>query len=101
MKVYTPKSGKNKGKSEISYSDESWHTKFKSKWRKKKPNRFDHSKRFLSLLDLAEAKRMESITNSQIKRGEREDGNYAYHYVCGCGVEGCVGHNVITKEDND
>lgn len=95
MEIFKRKAGKLKGKLEVSYSHESWYTKFKSKYRKKHPNRFSYQKRFLSLLDLAEAKKMEAITNSQIKRGEREKGNFAYHYVCGCGVEGCIGHNEI------
>lgn len=96
MKIYKKKAGKDKGQEKISYSNESWYSKSKSKHRKKKPNRFNHQKRFLSSLDLAEAKKMESITNSQIKRGDKEPGNFAYHYVCGCGAEGCVGHNEIT-----
>lgn len=98
MNLTIRKAGKRKGKTEISYADENWYTKLKSKYRKKKPNRFDHQKRFLSVFDISEMKKMESITNSQIKRGEKERGNSAAHYVCGCGVEACVGHNEWKQE---
>jgi hypothetical protein len=94
MKIFTPKKGKNKGKSVRSYIDD--FGKHKSKYRKVKPNRFHIQKRFLSQLDLAEMKKMEAISNSQIKRGERQKGNWGGHYVCGCGVEGCVGYNEHT-----
>lgn len=45
-------------------------------------------KRFYTQLDMAEIKRMESVQNSEIKRGEREH-RPNYYSVCGCGSEGC------------
>ena len=51
--------------------------------------RVNHSiqrnKRFFTLLDMAEAKRAESILNSQIKRGELERLPHRYMVDCGCG----------------
>jgi hypothetical protein len=47
-------------------------------------------RRFLNSFDMAEAKRMESILNSQIKRGERETKPNRYMCVCGCGCTGCI-----------
>lgn len=93
MDLSVRKAGKQKGETVRTYRDEDWFKKAKSKYRKTKPNRFNKQKRFLSQLDMAEAKRMESITNSRIKRGEIKKGNFGWHYVCGCGVEGCVGHS--------
>lgn len=48
------------------------------------------NKRFLTLFDMSEAKRAESILNSQIKRGERERLPHVYMCDCGCGCEGCI-----------
>ena len=47
-------------------------------------------KRFFTMLDMAEAKRAESILNSRIKRGERKSSAYRYIYDCGCGTSGCI-----------
>lgn len=47
-------------------------------------------KRFLTQLDMAEAKRTDSIRNSEIKRGEREKLPHRYICDCGCGTEGCM-----------
>ncbi len=56
--------------------------------------RVEHSrkrnKRFLTSFDMSEAKRAESILNSQIKRGERERLPYGYMVDCGCGASGCI-----------
>jgi len=56
--------------------------------------RVNHSrrrnKRFLTLFDMAEAKRGESILNSQIKRGEIERLPHGYMCDCGCGASGCI-----------
>lgn len=45
-------------------------------------------KRFYTQLDMAEIKRMESIANSEVKRGIRAN-RPNYYCVCGCGTEGC------------
>ena len=49
------------------------------------------SGRFLSKLDIHEARREQEIVNSMIKRGEIDTTkSVRTHYVvCGCGVEGC------------
>lgn len=47
-------------------------------------------KRFLNSFDMSEAKRAESILNSQIKRGEIERSSYGYMCDCGCGCSGCI-----------
>ena len=47
-------------------------------------------KRFLTLFDMSEAKRAESILNSRIKRGELERLPHGYMVDCGCGCEGCI-----------
>ena len=56
--------------------------------------RVNHSrkrhKRFLTLFDMSEAKRAESILNSRIKRGELERLPHGYMVDCGCGCEGCI-----------
>jgi len=55
--------------------------------------RVKHSKRgrrFLNSFDMAEAKRAESILNSQIKRGERERLPHGYICDCRCGASGCI-----------
>ncbi len=55
--------------------------------------RVDHSKngrRFLTSFDMSEAKRMDAILNSQIKRGEREAKFNRYMCECGCGCSGCI-----------
>jgi hypothetical protein len=56
--------------------------------------RVNHSrkrhKRFLTLFDMSEAKRAESILNSHIKRGELERLPHGYMCDCGCGCEGCI-----------
>lgn len=87
MKISKIKKGKNKGT--LTFNDK---YKTLSKYRKEKPNRFYNKKRFLSLLDLAEAKKMEAIFNSRVKRGELTRGNFGFHYVCACGIEGCVNY---------
>jgi len=55
--------------------------------------RVKHSKRgkrFLGSFDMSEAKRAESILNSQIKRGEVEKKSNMAHIDCGCGASGCI-----------
>lgn len=47
-------------------------------------------KRFFGSFDMAEAKRAESIVNSQIKRGEIEKKGNAVHSNCTCGASGCI-----------
>jgi hypothetical protein len=37
---------------------------------------------------MSELKRMESVSNAEAKRGER-DKKHEYISVCGCGSEGC------------
>jgi len=44
-------------------------------------------RRFFNSRDMAEAKRTESISNSQAKRGEKE--LHTGIVDCGCGAEGC------------
>ena len=44
--------------------------------------------RFYTLLDMAEIKRMESVQNSRVKRGEMKN-RPNYCSCCGCGSEGC------------
>jgi hypothetical protein len=56
----------------------------------KRVNESKNGKRFLDSFDMAEAKRMESILNSQIKRGDREPKPRRYMSVCGCGCTGCI-----------
>ena len=63
----------------------------------KRVNYSKKDKRFLTSFDMAEAKRMESILNSAIKRGEREDKPNMLHVVCKCGVSGCI---FCTNYDN-
>lgn len=48
------------------------------------------NRRFLNSFDMSEAKRAESILNSQIKRGEIERMPYGYMCDCGCGCSGCI-----------
>jgi hypothetical protein len=45
-------------------------------------------KRFYTSRDMSELKRMESVSNAEAKRGER-DKKHEYISVCGCGSEGC------------
>lgn len=52
--------------------------KFKAKYDKKK---------FFNSRDMAEAKRTESISNSQAKRGEKP--LHTHISFCTCGMEGC------------
>ena len=47
-------------------------------------------KRFLTSFDMSEAKRAESMLNSQIKRGEIKRLPHGYMCDCGCGCEGCI-----------
>jgi hypothetical protein len=56
----------------------------------KRVNVSKNNKRFLTSFDMAEAKRMESILNSEIKRGERPVEGNMRHVVCTCGVSGCI-----------
>lgn len=63
-----------------------------AKWWKN-VKRVKHSKsdkRFLTLFDMAEAKRMESILNSRIKRGDIEAKANQYMVDCRCGASGCI-----------
>ena len=53
--------------------------------------RVDHSKngkRFYSSRDMMEIRRMESVANSELKRGLRKK-DHTHIYECGCGTEGC------------
>lgn len=47
--------------------------------------------RFLTSLDIHEAKRSEEIWNSMVNRGEIDADTYVRtaHVVCGCGIIGC------------
>jgi hypothetical protein len=47
--------------------------------------------KFMSSLDLHEARREFEIFNSRVKRGEIDPDEYVreQYVVCGCGVEGC------------
>ena len=49
-----------------------------------------NGKRFLTSFDMAEAKRMESMLNSRIKRGEESVKFGQYMCDCGCGCSGCI-----------
>lgn len=65
--------------------------------------RVDHSKngkRFYTSFDMAEAKRMDSILNSQIKRGDRKAKFTRYMCDCGCGASGCIIVNEYGTEIN-
>lgn len=65
--------------------------------------RVEHSKngrRFLTSFDMSEAKRMDSIVNSQIKRGERKAKFNRYMCDCGCGCSGCIIVNEYGTEIN-
>lgn len=63
-----------------------------AKWWKnvKQVKHSKYNKRFLTSFDMAEAKRAESILNSQIKRGEVERLPHMRHVKCTCGDEGCI-----------
>lgn len=54
------------------------------------------NKRFLNSFDMSEAKRIESILNSRIKRGEVERKFLQYMSVCGCGISGCI---IVSQAD--
>lgn len=54
------------------------------------------NKRFLTSFDMSEAKRMEAILNSRIKRGDIEKKFNQYMSVCGCGVSGCI---IVSQHD--
>lgn len=61
--------------------------------------RHRHDRVFLTSVDMAEAKHMESIANAKAKRGE--NGLHQGIYVCGCGNTGCLmlsdgDHNIST-----
>lgn len=54
-----------------------------------KRRRMTTSRYFLTRLDMAECKRLESISHSRAKRaGVKLEG--FNHYPCGCGADGCV-----------
>ncbi len=61
-----------------------------SKWyeRVRRRDESKNGKRFYTELDMAEIKRMESVANSEVKRGLRKN-KPNYYSVCGCGAEGC------------
>lgn len=59
-------------------------------WNNVKTVGFSRGKRFLGSFDMAEAKRADSILNSQIKRGEKPNYPHRYLSVCGCGASGCI-----------
>jgi hypothetical protein len=71
-----------------------WLQKFfiMAKWweNTKRVNVSKNNKRFLTSFDMAEAKRMESILNSEIKRGVRPVEGNMRHVICTCGVSGCI-----------
>lgn len=46
--------------------------------------------RFLDLYDMAEAKRLDAILNSRIKRGEEPKKPGRVIVPCGCGASGCI-----------
>lgn len=63
--------------------------------------RVKHSKnnrRFFTSLDMSEAKRLESILNSRIKRGEISAKFTQHMYDCGCGVTGCI---IVVQTGNE
>lgn len=94
LKIVTTKRGKNAGRTAWKYPS----FRISSKYRKRKPNQFNHTKRFLSQYDLAEAKRSVATFNSRVKRGEIQRQSHGYHYVCGCGSEGCIGYSEYTPQ---
>lgn len=47
---------------------------------------------------MAEAKRIESILNSRIKRGEVKAKSNRYMCDCGCGATGCI---IVSEYSND
>ena len=61
------------------------------------------SGRFLSKLDIHEARREQEIVNSMIKRGEIDPTRSVreQYVVCGCGVEGCGFITRWLKTHND
>jgi hypothetical protein len=59
------------------------------------------SGRFLSKVDMAEARRQMEIFNSRLNRGEikrSEDILRIHHIVCGCGAQGCIFIHLSRKE---
>lgn len=60
-------------------------------WNNTKEVRYSkRRKRFFNSFDMAEAKRLGSILDSQIKRGEIESNPNRYICDCGCGMSGCI-----------
>lgn len=49
-----------------------------------------NNRRFLTSFDMSEAKRMESIHNSEIKRGIKKQKGNMKHVICTCGSSGCL-----------
>lgn len=49
-----------------------------------------NNRRFLTSIDMSEAKRLESIFNSRIKRGELKRKFKQHMTICTCGVSGCI-----------
>ncbi len=63
--------------------------------------RVDYSKnnrRFFTSFDMSEAKRIDAILNSQIKRGEIEAKFNRYMCDCGCGCSGCI---IVSEYNNN
>ena len=61
------------------------------------------SGRFLSKVDMAEAKFALEMFELAVKRGEilePEDISRLYHVVCGCGQEGCIFIRASRNEEN-
>ncbi len=56
----------------------------------KRVDQSKNGKRFYTSFDMSEAKRMESILNSRIKRGEIPAKFNQYMCDCGCGASGCI-----------
>jgi len=57
--------------------------------RRAKHSRGNH-RRFLTSLDMSEAKRLDAVQNSQIKRGIVEQKFFRSIVDCGCGTTGCI-----------
>lgn len=57
--------------------------------RRVKHSRKNH-RRFLTSLDMSEAKRIDAVLNSRINRGETERKFFRGIFDCGCGATGCI-----------
>lgn len=63
-------------------------------WKKNQPKEtktiHNKSNRFLTLYDMAEAKRLDAILNSRINRFEVEKKAMRHMFPCSCGNSGCI-----------